>query len=262
LVKCWACKRIYVSNPKCGCSTIKHSLKTAQAAVYGRSGKHFERAEDPHIGDDCLKHDWLSPTACRQRYLITCVRNPFTRALSGFLDKVKAPDTPLLPEFGYRRLSDFEEYLQALADCDQRLMNPHFRPQHINLDSPRVTYDAVFFLENLPALSRYLAEIYPAFELQNFVPHSRGAGSKLREHYSERAADMVRTLFAKDFELFGYSRDLDDAGAAPGEMFAAGRLLPDRSGPLDLPAEPHHATPGMAFEKALRFRRLIDMRLI
>ena len=45
---------VYLSNPKSGCSTIKHSLKAAQADVYHRSGRDFERTDDPHIGDDCL----------------------------------------------------------------------------------------------------------------------------------------------------------------------------------------------------------------
>jgi len=253
---------IYISNPKCGCSTIKHSLKAAQADAYARRGGDFQRAEDPHIDDDCLKKFQLPPHACRQRYLISCVRNPFTRALSGFLDKVAHPETPLLPEFAYHRIDDFEAYLEALAKCDQKHMNSHFRAQHFNLDFPKIAYDAIFFLENLAALPRYLSTVCPDFKLETFAPHSRGASAKLRQHYTSRAVDMVRDLFAQDFELFGYSRNLEDAGNAPGEMIAAGRLVPTRAEAPDLPLQPQHATPGMAFEKALRFRRLIDARLI
>ncbi len=252
---------VYISNPKCGCSTIKHSLKGAQADIYAGSGKHFERVDEPHIGDDCLKQAWLSPTGCRQRYLISCVRNPFTRALSGFLDKVNEPDAAPLREFRYRRLDDFEAYLQALAKCDPVYTNSHFRPQRVNLDYPRVSYDAIFFLENLAALPRYLSAICPDFKLKTFAPHSRAARSKLPEYYTDRAVDMVRDLFAEDFELFGYSRNLEDAAAPPGEMIASGRLVPTRAEAPGL-AQPRHATAGMAFEKVLRFRRLVDMRLI
>ncbi len=82
---------VYIANPKSGCSTIKHSLKEAQADAYARSGRYFRRiANEPHFGDDCLQQEWLAPHACRERYVISCVRNPFTRALSGFLDKVRA----------------------------------------------------------------------------------------------------------------------------------------------------------------------------
>jgi hypothetical protein len=253
---------VYISNPKCGCSTVKHSLKAAQAQAYARMGRTFVRAEDPHIKDDCLRLSWLAPSACRQRYLISTVRNPFTRALSGFLDKVSRPGTVLLPEFGYRRVEDFETYLRALAQCDPINTNAHFRPQHVNLDYPRVSYDAIFFLENMAALPRYLSTICPDFKLETFAPHSRGARAKLREHYTDTAVDLVRDIFAQDFERFGYSRDLDDADAAPGEMIVAGRLVPSRAETLDVPLRPQHAMPGTPFEKALRLRRLVDMRLI
>jgi len=254
---------IYVSNPKSGCSTIKDSLKAAQAEAYHRSNFHFQRADDAHIGDDCLKNDGLSPRACRQRYVISCVRNPFTRALSGFLDKVNHPDAPLWREFGYRRFDDFETYLRALAKLEPRDTNSHFRAQHINLDCPRIVYDAIFFLENLPPLARYLSQICPDFKLKTRAPHARGANAKLRQHYTGQTIELVREIFARDFELFGYSDSLDETDAAPGKMIAAGELVPDGAEEAqDLPPPWRSAAPGTAFERALRYRRLIDMRLI
>jgi hypothetical protein len=253
---------VYLSNPKAGCSTIKHSLKAAQADAYRRSGRDFERTDDPHIGDDCLRKDWLPPRACRQRYVISCVRNPFTRTLSGFLDKVTHPTTPVLREFGYRRIDDFETYLHIIAKLEARDMNGHFRAQNVNLDYPRIAYDAIFYLENLAPLTRFLLQVCPGFKLERNAPHARGANSKLREYYTDRTVDLVREIFARDFELFGYSDRLDDYEIAPGEMITEHGLAPMQATALELPTRPHHATPGMAFEKALRFRRLIDMRLI
>ena len=45
---------VYIGNPKCGSSTIKHSLKQTQAAEYIRAGIAFERSEGLHEGDGCL----------------------------------------------------------------------------------------------------------------------------------------------------------------------------------------------------------------
>jgi hypothetical protein len=252
---------VYVSNPKAGCSTIKHSLKAAQADDYGRCGRAFERTNDPHVGDDCLRKDGLPPRACRQRYVISCVRNPYTRTLSGFLDKVNDPDTAVLPEFGYRRVNNFEAYLHALTKCEPRDTNAHFRAQHINLDYPKIAYDAIFYLENLAPLTRFLSQVCPDFKLETKAPHARGASSKLTEHYTPRAIELVQEIYAGDFELFGYSRDLAEVGAAPGEMITASGLVSTQTA-QSLPQEPRHAMPGMAFEKALLFRRLVDMRLI
>jgi hypothetical protein len=237
-------------------------LKAAQADAYRRSGRDFERTDDPHIGDDCLRKDWLPPRACRERYVISCVRNPFTRALSGFLDKVTHPTTPVLREFGYRRIDDFETYLRVIAKLEARDMNGHFRAQHINLDYPRIAYDAIFYLENLAPLKRLLSQVCPGFELERNAPHARGANSKLSEYYTDEAIELVRENFARDFELFGYSNSLDDVAEAPGEMITADGLANRKAALPELPSEPCHASPGMAFERALRYRRLIDLRLI
>jgi hypothetical protein len=252
---------VYISNPKCGCSTIKHSLRSAQAAAYRRIGRNFERIDDPHRNDDCLRKDWLSPRECRQRYIISCVRNPFTRALSGFLDKVNRPDTALLREFEYRRLDSFEAYLEVLSKLNLRDTNGHFRPQHINLDYPRIAYDSIFFLENLEPLTRFLSCVSPGFQLERNAPHASGANAKLRAYYTDTAVAMVREIFARDFELFGYSDNLEDAETAPGEMITADGLITQEAA-MPKPREPRHARSGMAFERALRYRRLIDMHLI
>jgi Sulfotransferase family len=252
---------VYISNPKSGCSTIKHSLRAAQAGAYQCTGRAFERTEDPHCGDDCLRKDGLPPRACRSRYVISCVRNPFTRALSGFLDKVSHPETPLLREFGYRRLDDFETYLQSLTKLNHRDANGHFRPQHINLDYPRIAYDAIFFLENLAPLTRFLSRVSHGFRLERNAPHARGATAKLRTYYTDAAVAMVREIFARDFQLFGYSDKLADAEDAPGEMIVAGGVVADDAA-VPRPRIPRHATPGMAFERALHYRRLTEFRLI
>jgi hypothetical protein len=250
---------VYISNPKAGCSTIKQSLKAAQADDYERRGAGFKRIDQPHGGDDCLRREGLTPAACRERYVISCVRNPFTRALSGYLDKVSPPGAKPLPEFWGRKVDTFEDYLRALSGHKAPYLNPHFRPQHINIDYPRIKYDAIFFLENLPALSRFLTRIYPNFKLETHAPHSRGAADKLRRHYTDEAVDLVRALYARDFELFGYSDRVDDATGAPGEAIAAdGHVASDAASCFS----PPRATPGSSLATTLRYRRLVDLGLL
>ena len=45
---------------------------------------------------------------------------------------------------------------------------------------------------------------------------SRGAVEKLTAFYDEATIQLVREIFARDFELFGYSQSLSDAAASPG----------------------------------------------
>lgn len=108
---------IYVPNPKAGTCTINNSLKAAQADAYARAGGDYVRKTDPHLSDDCLRREGLLPSNCSGRFLFSCVRNPFTRALSGYLDKVVAPDARLYLDFHNRTIRNFEDYLQVLKDC-------------------------------------------------------------------------------------------------------------------------------------------------
>lgn len=253
---------VYIGNPKAGCSTIKHSLKAAQADAYARKGSNCARTIEPHIGDDCLRREGLLPLACRERFLISCVRNPFTRALSAYLDKVEPADALNHPEMRKHKVGCFEDYLRALTDFSPKLMNSHFRAQHYNLDFPNLAYDAIFYLENPAPMGQFVAKIYPNFQLETFAPHSRSAAEKLRAHYSKSAVRLVRQLYAQDFELFGYSDELTDAGVAPGKMIFEDKLVPHDADLEPLPSSPRQAIPGTAFETTLRYRRLVDMRII
>ena len=202
---------IYVAVPKAGCSTIKQSLKTAQGEAYARSGRDFVRNADPHGDDDCLRRKGLAAEACRDRYLFTCVRNPFARALSAYLDKVVPTDRRAFPELPDGGSLSFEDFLRAVATYRPYQLDDHFRPQHINLNYPRIAYDAIYFLEAPAALAEVVGNVAPGFRLERYAPHARGAVEKLRTHYNGTTEGLVREIYAIDFEAFGYSRRLEDA---------------------------------------------------
>ena len=252
---------VYVDNPKCGSSTIKNSLKRAQAAEYSCAGVPFRLAENPHKADDCLKTRGLCADVCNDRFLISCVRNPFTRALSGYLDKVGSrPRLKYYPELRGHTVGSFEQHLLAIKDYPRRKLNYHLRPQHLNLDFPTIGYDAIFYLENIPALSRFLSDISPELKIETYAPHSRSALSKLHEHYTDRAIELVRTIYAKDFQLFGYNTRLEDIECVPGDYIVDRHIRTfERNGPdapLDRPARIARCE---AFATTIRYHKLVDM---
>ena len=250
---------IYVSNPKAGCSTIKNSLKQAQADDYVRSGRNtFRRRAEPHLSDDCLRNDGLRSQTCKARLLISCVRNPYTRALSGYLDMVRGNNAVQYPELRKGCPASFIEHLETLSVMRPEMMNSHFRPQHINLDVPNITYDATFFLENIGALPQVLRSQLGGFDLKTFAPHARGASAEMDGQYSARAVDLVQRVYGPDFELFGYSRDLADSAKAPGAYLALGILVGDDADAI--PLGPSGAAD--ALKPELRYRRLVEMKLI
>jgi len=254
---------IYVSNPKAASTTIKHSLKLAQAAHYIQAGIAFERSELPQVPDECLKTRGLCRPARSHRFLISCVRNPFTRALSGYLERVATENPRNYPELRNRKVESFEQHLLALADFRPKRLNMHFRPQHINLDFPNIFYDAIFYLENLSAMTRFFAGITPEFKLETSAPHSQSAGSKLRVHYTDRAVKLVQEIFARDFSLFGYSNNLDDAGVIPGECIAGDRIVFDGSEVSEMALRrPARTARCRAFDATMRYHQLIQMKVI
>lgn len=252
---------VYVANPKAGCSTIAHSLKSAQAEAYARVGRTYTRVSSPHTEDDCLRSRGLAPSRCRDRYLFAVVRNPFARALSGYLDKAFHLDHREFRELRHLQTVSFEAFLRAVAAYDRNLLDDHFRAQHINLHYPNLDYDAIFYLENPAPIACFLEKIAPDFKFERFSPHARGALDKLAEHYNPTTLDLVREIYAKDFELFGYSRDLEDALLAPGAMIADGRV---QEGAGELPLRdlqrPSRAT--RILENTLRMRWLVERHLI
>jgi hypothetical protein len=250
---------VYVDNPKCGSTTIKHSLKEAQAAEYFRAGIVFKKNEMPHKADDCLKNRGLAKFACSRRFLISCVRNPFTRALSSYLDKVATSGHSIYPELRNRNIENFEQHLLALADFRSKRLNCHFRPQHINLDFPSIEYDAIFYLESLSAMSEFFAEITPKITLKTSALHARSATSELRNHYTDRAVELVHEIYAQDFSLFGYSSSLNDVSVSPGECILGDRIVSDGDVLSDLVSRgPIRTAPCKAFEATMRYHRLVD----
>jgi hypothetical protein len=253
---------IYVSNSKSGCSTIKQSLKTAQAECFARAGRPFVRDENPHADDECLRRSGLTPARSRERYLFSCVRNPFARALSAYLDKVETDE--FVSNFKLRgsRPTSFEVFLRAIATYEPTQLNDHFRPQHINLNYPRLAYDAVFFLESPRAITHVLEQITPGFRLERYAPHARGAAEKMAAHYSSTTIELVREIYAEDFDSFGYSRKLDDALEAPGALICGRELLPRGAEIMCLPYPGISARDSTILEHTLRMRWLVERRLI
>ena len=254
---------VYVDNQKCGSTTIKNTLKQSQANLFAARGHKFRLRDDPHKADDCLRFRGLRLKDCRQRYVISCVRNPFARALSGYLDKVATRDPRYFPEFRSAPVETFEEHLLAVAAYPAKQLNFHFRPQYLNLDYPNLTYDAVFYLERFSVLSEFCRTVAPELIVETSAPHSRDAGSQstLREHYSDRAIALVQDIYAEDFSLFGYSFELDETDRLPGQCIVANRIVPDGT---DLVAalgngRPVNESIQPAYQTTVRYHRLVEM---
>lgn len=250
---------VYINNAKCGCSTIKNSLRRAQAARYRAAGRgHFDQTNDPHIGDDCLKQSGMEALARSDpRLVISCARNPFTRSLSGYLDRVVNGDPSRYSELRGEVPQNFEAFLESLLSAKPDRLDPHFRPQYLNLWLTGVSYDAIFYLEDISTLPLALSRAIGEFELETYAPHSRRAQEEMRAYYTPRAVELVKAIYEEDFARLGYSRNIEDATEAPGAYWTPRGIV--HSG------REIHLKPASGLESLrslIRYWRLVEARVI
>ncbi len=199
---------VYLNNPKAACSTIKATFMRGLAA---RRGITLEGAAlTAHVhGKSDLRSDHFHRITPGRTRVFTVVRNPYTRILSAYLDKIVRPDPGNITrrrmalQFGLAPddTPDLARFLRMIAQPG-RLLDPHFAPQVANT-LPAAFGAEVHAFENLPNLAPMLSDLMGA-PIQTRQRHATGAAP---EALTDEAAELIATLYAEDFDTFGYSRD-------------------------------------------------------
>lgn len=214
---------LYLNNPKCACTTVKHALWLASDALTGRRtfrGNVHDRKLDPFA-----RKVFRLPARQRERVaqaaVFSVVRNPFARALSAYVDKV-ANDPAVWPIFlkrlglkpavGKKELS-FIDFLGLIAVAHDDILDGHFRPQFRNLLLPLARPVFVGAVENMPAVSAFLEA--RGIPFRDEPMNATRAQERFTRLYDGRTASLVRKRYAEDFARFGYSTRLSDARARP-----------------------------------------------
>jgi len=152
------------------------------------------------------------------------VRNPFTRALSGYLNKIKRNEPQfkniarriakfrgVAPEKVQHDSVSFEEYCRALSTFEKPIeFDQHWRPQYDHICADIIPYT---FFAKLEGLDQDAEEIARKIGLKKLIftsgrGHATDSKKKLSEYYNQKSADIVRKVYAKDFKNFGYSLEL------------------------------------------------------
>lgn len=129
------------------------------------------------------------------------VRNPYTRTLSAYLDKVERR------ALRDNRETSFREFLKSLKD-GELYSNGHWAPQSALLLLPLEQFDIIGKVESLdtdlPLIEEKVQGTPPREQFKSFLANATGATEKLSAYYDAETADMVRLLYQDDFELFDY----------------------------------------------------------
>ena len=230
---------VYRVIPKCACSTI------GQIMYYIDHGQYFDG--DIHDATEGL-HKWsLDDSQARltsaikdhSAYTFTCVRNPYTRVLSAFFDKIcgiqrngkryRGKLVPLLiQKYGitvdgeFDQIASFRRFLLFVRDTIKfrRPMDPDIHWSAVAGHASTLIhgggrYDAIISTEDFKTgMKEVLNQIELTHPLDiDTMPRfneSEGHGPKrahpVEDYFDDLSLHLVWEIYHRDFELFKYDR--------------------------------------------------------
>jgi len=206
-------KYLYVATPKVACTVIKHSLQQAEmdgTLVFRQYGdEHFPTLspllaplDDPKLYFAALKtDDW---------FRFTFVRNPFSRVLSCYLDKIVnsvLERNRLLPEIGIdpaAGIPSFSDFLKGIAGQTEDQCDIHWAPQSWLTQPQTMHYHFIGRLERFDTDFQQVCQVLGIAPETGAARHSTDAAQKLAAFYGGEEIELVRMIYARDFTDFGY----------------------------------------------------------
>jgi len=209
---------VFVQNPKVGSTSLKYCINrlalTGTDFPIEKLPRHPLITETPLIKPYQLPASFLDEIFTSERYTrFAFVRNPYTRLLSCYLDKIVGRTREAWPVYKKMGLDkeqsiSFDMFISFLHERrkHQGNWNPHWRPQHNLLKPHIINYTFVGKFENfeddLVALNSLLGNILPP--LVTRAPHQTRASEKEENFYTPDLRRKVEEIYIKDFESFAY----------------------------------------------------------
>ena len=213
-------KYLFANNPKVGCSTIKKLLIDAEYEAKSEL-KEFQYIHYQEFAPLLtIRQIGNIPTflARKDIFKFCFVRNPYTRLLSAYLDKMKkwtGEKESILIQMGYGNVEDreisFETFVEAVCAAPIRYMNQHWRVQYYQTFQKNIDFDFIGRFEQFEKDLEYVSnQIDVDFQqyYSKVLPHQTNAGSQLDVYYNDTLINKVYQKFKIDFEYFGYEKAL------------------------------------------------------
>lgn len=209
---------IYIETPKVACTTIKRTLQLAEVQgdtnlvpknVHDRDASPLAR---PSVDETAFLEKLRDKSALKFCF----VRNPYTRILSCYLDKMVSNSwerNRLAPKLGFNNgeVPSFPDFLETVAAQAEGERDIHWSTQTYLLRPNIVNYSFIGRFEIFASDFGKLADHLGISEYADMKskPHATNASDNLKSHYSEKEAELVQAIYEADFRNFGYGRDID-----------------------------------------------------
>ena len=231
---------VYRVVPKCACSTI------GQVMYYGDHGRYFDG--DIHDASSGI-HKWgidASKPIIQQRvteqetYAFTCVRNPYTRILSAFFDKIAGIQrngkryrgnlVPMLVrkygvdvEGDFDQIASFRRFLLFARDTIKyrkpmdpdihwSAMSGHISTYIANGGKFNRIISTEGFNDGMGQVLSEIDQVHPV-DLENLprFNESEGHGPKrafpIENYFDDLSQHLMFEIYQRDFRLFKYDRE-------------------------------------------------------
>ena len=198
---------IYVPVPKCGWSTITLAQGSYELDRKIKSSAYKDFSRFPN--EITERYQYLLSEG---HYKFTCVRNPYNRALSAYLEKILETDDSYFKKgLGFEEIGfvSFSNFLKRLKELPIKKVDHHFKPQCCLTMSPIVCYNKTVRLENF---NEEFQEVMDHIGIPGkpddyrWDSHARNASKKLSDFYTPECVELVKEYYNLDFEYFGYDK--------------------------------------------------------
>jgi len=202
---------IYVKNAKAATSSILLWMHRIHTGDHDFTVRNIHRKHELPRPED-LGWDAVIRMLTGEAFRFTFVRDPIPRVESAYVDKIvrqtndrwrnKVRRVLRLPQ-DYDEELTFDQFVAALEAQEPIRMDPHWRPQHLNLMHPLIEYDFVGRLETFGA---DLARVREATGLPDVPVPMRNRTKREGSLFDGRPELLrkVRDIYATDLELYGY----------------------------------------------------------
>jgi len=213
-------KYIYVETPKVACSTIKLTLQRMELEDPEFTYQDFEdlhrRDYSPLVRLQQLPN--FESYFKREDFVTFCfVRNPYTRLLSCYLDKIVHPTNFKkkvllgigLDEINIDRPITFEEFIKVVETQKPIEMDYHWRAQTYLTCQHIVDYSYVGKLESFSKdfknIGKFLSPDFEKYYAAEFN-HKTNAQNLLDKYYTDDLYARVFEIYKVDFLNFSYNQ--------------------------------------------------------
>lgn len=209
-------KYIYFAVDKVANSTIKkHFFEMEYAPVNKAVLSLYDPRCSPLLSPYQLPYTPAELLIEGDFFKFAFVRNPYSRILSCYLDRVLTHTSRPSREFRKalnKSEFNFSDFVSVICRQKPKLQNSHWRIQSDDILFELIDFDFIGKFENLSEdLSFVHSKIFGTpFNADvlggNFSPKKTSASEKIAEFYTQDLLDKVYDAYRKDFEFFGYEK--------------------------------------------------------